>query len=170
MILSSGSKSKSSIHSEASTKYRLCLLLASRLLFDPEEGGCTFFRNVPEFLLDYTALHSRSSTLHSHRSENFESNKLRVIYRSRDSAVGTATAYGLDDRGVGNRVPVGSRIFSTSSGPAMGPTQPPIQWVPGALSLGVKRQGREADHSPPTSVEVRKMWFYTSTPPYAFMA
>jgi hypothetical protein len=26
------------------------------------------------------------------------------------------------------------------------PTQPPIQWVPGALSLGIKRQGSEADH------------------------
>jgi hypothetical protein len=32
---------------------------------------------------------------------------------------------------------------------ALGPTQPPIQWVPGALSLGVKWPGREADHSPP---------------------
>jgi hypothetical protein len=30
----------------------------------------------------------------------------------------------------------------------MGPTQPPIQWVPGAISLGVKRLGSEADHSP----------------------
>jgi len=28
------------------------------------------------------------------------------------------------------------------------PTQLPIQWVPGALSLGVKQSGREADHSP----------------------
>jgi hypothetical protein len=28
---------------------------------------------------------------------------------------------------------------------ALGPTQPPIQWVPGALSLVVKRSGREAD-------------------------
>jgi hypothetical protein len=35
---------------------------------------------------------------------------------------------------------------------------------------GVKRPGREADHSPPTSAEVKKMWIYTSTPPYAFMA
>jgi hypothetical protein len=34
----------------------------------------------------------------------------------------------------------------------------------------VKRPGREADHSPPTSAEVKKMWIYTSTPPYAFMA
>jgi hypothetical protein len=35
------------------------------------------------------------------------------LCRSRDSAVGIATVYGLDDRGVGIRVPVGSRIFST---------------------------------------------------------
>jgi hypothetical protein len=34
----------------------------------------------------------------------------------------------------------------------------------------VKRPGREADHSPPTSAGVKKMWIYTSTPPYAFMA
>jgi hypothetical protein len=30
-----------------------------------------------------------------------------------------------------------------------------IQWVLGALSLGVERPGREADHSPPSSVEVK---------------
>jgi hypothetical protein len=48
-------------------------------------------------------------------------------------------------------------------------TQPPIQWVPGALSAGVKRPGREVDHSPPTSAEVMKMWIYTSAPLYAFM-
>jgi hypothetical protein len=34
----------------------------------------------------------------------------------------------------------------------------------------VKRPGREADHWPPASAEVKKMWIYTSTPPYAFMA
>jgi hypothetical protein len=33
------------------------------------------------------------------------------------------------------------------SRPALGPIQPPIQWVSGALSLGVKLPGREADHS-----------------------
>jgi hypothetical protein len=89
---------------------------------------------------------------------------------SRDSVVGIATGYGLDEGGVGVRVPVGSRIFSTSSRPVPGPTQPPIQWVPGALSPGVKRPGREADHSPPTTVEIKKIWIYTSIPPYAFMA
>jgi hypothetical protein len=45
-----------------------------------------------------------------------------------------------------------------------GPTQPPIQWIPGALSLGVERPGCEADHSPPSSAEVQNSWRYTSTP------
>jgi hypothetical protein len=61
-------------------------------------------------------------------------------------------------------------LFSTSSRPALGPTQPRIQWVPGALSPRVKKPGREADHWPPTSAEVKKTWIYTSTPPYGFMA
>jgi hypothetical protein len=61
-------------------------------------------------------------------------------------------------------------LFSTSSRPALRPTQPSIQWVPGAFSLGVKRQRREADHSPPTGVEIKKIWTYISTPPYTFMA
>jgi hypothetical protein len=39
---------------------------------------------------------------------------------------------------------------------ALGPTQPPIQWVRGAPSLGVKRPGREADHSLPSSSEVKE--------------
>jgi hypothetical protein len=40
--------------------------------------------------------------------------------------------------------------------PNLWPTQPPIQWVPGALSLGVKRPGREADHSPSSNAEVEE--------------
>jgi hypothetical protein len=49
-------------------------------------------------------------------------------------------------------------------------TKPPIQLVPGTLSQEVKRPGREADHSPPTSTELKKTWVYIFTPPYAFMA
>jgi hypothetical protein len=90
---------------------------------------------------------------------------------NRDSTVGIATGYGLDDRGFGVRVHVGSRIFfSTSSRLALWATQPPIQWEPGALSPGIKRQGREADHSSPAIAEVKKTWIYTVTPQYAFMA
>jgi hypothetical protein len=48
---------------------------------------------------------------------------------------------------------------------AVGPTQLPIQWVPGALSLGVKRPRREADHSLPSSAEVNNALSFTSTPP-----
>jgi hypothetical protein len=83
-----------------------------------------------------------------------------------DSVVGIATGYRMDDQDVGSSSPgrVKNFIFSTLSRPSRGPTQPPIQWVPGALSPGVKRQGREADHLPPTSAEVKKMWIYTSTP------
>jgi hypothetical protein len=40
------------------------------------------------------------------------------------------------------------------SGQALESTQPPIQWVTGALSLGIKRPGREAEHSPPSSAKV----------------
>jgi hypothetical protein len=51
----------------------------------------------------------------------------------------------------------GQRIFPVASvsRPALGPTQPPVQWVPGVLSPGVKtRPGRDADTSPPSSAEV----------------
>jgi hypothetical protein len=47
-------------------------------------------------------------------------------------------------------------FFTTVSGTALGPTQPPIEWVLGALSLGIKRQGLEADQSPPSSAEVKE--------------
>jgi hypothetical protein len=42
---------------------------------------------------------------------------LYVTITSLDSAVGTVTGFGLDDRGVGVRVPVGSRIFTSPSRP-----------------------------------------------------
>jgi hypothetical protein len=61
-------------------------------------------------------------------------------------------------------------LFTTASRTALGPTQPPIKWVPGALSLGVKRSGREADHSPPSSAEVKERVELYLHPPYAFMA
>jgi hypothetical protein len=42
--------------------------------------------------------------------------------------------------------------------------------VPVACLPGVKRLVLEPYHSPPASAEVKKMWIYTSTPLYAFMA
>jgi hypothetical protein len=62
--------------------------------------------------------------------------------RSRDSSVDVETDYGPHG--------YSSILFFTGFRPALGPTQPLIQWLP-----GVKRQRREADHSPPTSAEVK---------------
>jgi hypothetical protein len=56
-------------------------------------------------------------------------------------------------------------LFSMLSRPVFGSTKPPIQWTPWALSAGVKRQGREADHSPATNAEIKKTWVYKFTPP-----
>jgi hypothetical protein len=48
-------------------------------------------------------------------------------------------------------------------GPVLETTQPSLQSVLGALSQMVKWPGSEADHSPPTSAEVKKTWIYAST-------
>jgi len=40
----------------------------------------------------------------------------------------------------------------------------------GAFSAGVRRPGREADHSPPSSAEIRNAWNCISTPLHVFMA
>jgi hypothetical protein len=50
----------------------------------------------------------------------------------------------------------GQEIFLSSepSRPALVPTQPPIQWVPGVPSLGIKQLGLETEHSLPSGVEV----------------
>jgi hypothetical protein len=78
----------------------------------------------------------------------------------------------MDDRGFGVRIPIESRNFCFLRRPdrISGPPFLPIQWVPGPLSPGVKRQGREADRSLPTSPEIKKMWIYTATLPYVFIA
>ena len=51
----------------------------------------------------------------------------------RDSSVGIATRYGLDGPGIESRW---GRDFPHPSRPALRPTQPPIQWVPGLFAGG----------------------------------
>jgi hypothetical protein len=115
------------------------------------------------FSSDPTSYYSRVALQAPSSSAQYDTND--------SSVVGIMTGYGLQDREVGVRVPVGSRIFSS-------PRRPDRLWGPPNLHLmgtgdsfpGGKRLGREADHTLPTNVEVKKTRIYTSTPPYAFMA
>ena len=76
------------------------------------------------------------------------------------SSVGIATDYALD--GLGSN-PGGDEIFRPSR-PALGPTQPPVKWVPG-LTGGQSAAWRAADHSPPATAAVMEEYNYTSTHP-----
>jgi hypothetical protein len=63
----------------------------------------------------------------------------------------------------GDRIPVGARFFAHVQ---TGPEAHPASCTKGTGSFsGVKRPGRGADHSPPSSAEVKKEWSYTSTHP-----
>jgi hypothetical protein len=64
--------------------------------------------------------------------------------------------YGLHDQGFDSQQGLGIFLFTTASRPVLGPTQPPIQWVPAALSLGLNRPGRESDHSATSSGVVKE--------------
>jgi hypothetical protein len=55
-----------------------------------------------------------------------------MFWMGRDSSVSIATGYGMDGPGIESRW---GRDFSHTSRPALRPTQPPVQWVPG-LSRG----------------------------------
>jgi hypothetical protein len=83
-----------------------------------------------------------------------------------DTPVGLATGYRLDGRGL---IPGRGKIFlfSTVSRPARRSTQPPIQWVLAALSLGVKQPGCKTCHSPPSSAEAKNG---TAIPPIPHMS
>jgi hypothetical protein len=64
-----------------------------------------------------------------------------LVESTRDSVVGIATSYGLDDRGVGVRIPVESIIFFSPRRPDRLWDPQRIQWVPGTLSPGVQAAG-----------------------------
>jgi hypothetical protein len=83
----------------------------------------------------------------------------------RSSAVGIATDYGLD----GSEVEFGPQkgkefsllhIVQTGSGSHLAS----YPMGTGRSFLGVKRQGCEADHSLPTSAEIKKTLIYISVP------
>jgi hypothetical protein len=78
--------------------------------------------------------------------------------KSRDISVGIALGYGLDDRGSGVRFPAGAENFSVNHRVQNGSGAHPASYPMGTRGsfLGVKRPGREADHSPPYSSEIKE--------------
>jgi hypothetical protein len=77
----------------------------------------------------------------------------------RDISVGIATEYRLDAPGSSVRFPAESRGFSrfhiVQTGSEAHAAPYPV--CSEAFSLEVKRQGREADHSPPSSAEIKNV-------------
>jgi hypothetical protein len=55
-------------------------------------------------------------------------------------------------------------IFTITPRSALGCSQPPDQYVSRSICPAVKRLGREADHSPASSAEVKNTWSYIFTP------
>jgi hypothetical protein len=68
------------------------------------------------------------------------------------SVVGIGSGYGLDGPGIETWW---GRDYPHLFRPALGPTQPPVQWVPG-LSRGKERPERDANPSPTSSAVVVK--------------
>jgi hypothetical protein len=87
------------------------------------------------------------------------------------SAVGIAIGYGQDDRGVGVRFLVGSRIISSYSlDRLLGSTSLICDWYRGACSAVIKRPGLEVDHSPLSGAEAEIGGVILPVLPHIFMA
>jgi hypothetical protein len=77
-------------------------------------------------------------------------NVLQQYHKGWDSSVGTATGYGLDGPGIGEKIPVGAIFFAhVQTGPRANPA--PCAMGTGSFP-GVKRPGCGADH--PSSDEI----------------
>jgi hypothetical protein len=81
-----------------------------------------------------------------------------VLMGSRDSSVGITLGYGLDDRDSRVRFPAGAGNSSLHHRVQNGSGAHPASYSMGTRFSfpGVKRLGREADHSPPSSAEVKE--------------
>jgi hypothetical protein len=89
----------------------------------------------------------------------------RILSRVRSINIATATGWTIGWSGFDSRRGLGIFLFTTVSSPALEPTQPHIQWVPGAISW--------AWSWPLTSVQCRGQRMrgaVPALPQYVFMA
>jgi hypothetical protein len=108
-----------------------------------EEGTCKYMKMAPVL------------TIYSYNPSRITPNELDLF--KMETIQRLITGWMIGRSGFESRRGLGIFHFDNVSRQAQGPTQPPIQWVPAAVSLGVKQPGREeADHSPPTNAEVKE--------------
>jgi hypothetical protein len=80
-----------------------------------------------------------------------------TLYVSRVSSGSVVSEYGLDDRAIGVRSPAGAKDFSSVLSVQTGSGAHPASCTMGTggpFPWGKARQGRDADHSPPSSAVV----------------
>jgi hypothetical protein len=67
--------------------------------------------------------------------------------------------YGLDNQGSGfnSRQRQEILLCLTTSGPVLGPTQPPLRWEPKNVLQGSKLSGRGPGHTLPSGAEVKNV-------------
>jgi hypothetical protein len=96
----------------------------------------------------------------------------QLKYKSRDSSVGIALGYELDDRDSRVRFPEGTGNFCLHHRVQNGSEAHQASYPMGTRDtfMGVKQPGREADHSPPSSAEVKECVELYLHSQYAFMA
>jgi hypothetical protein len=112
-------------------------------LYSPTEFLSTRPTDIYELLFSFAlllskALHPESSGFRNKSTKNM--NLIPIVLPLRvviaQSVYSWATGWTIGVLGFDSLQGLGIFLFTTASRPALGPTQPPIQWAPGALSLG----------------------------------
>jgi hypothetical protein len=145
-------------------RYRICPFLQLKLITDL---GCEIFRLKPNEITEVRlhmmllSVRAYNSTQNRRDSFSLKRDSCTGSIGSRDSTVGITAGYGLDNRRVGVRVTIGSKIVSI-------PCRPDRLWGQRNLLYngfrGLFPAGREADRLPPNTAKVKEMWIYTSLP------
>jgi hypothetical protein len=119
-------------------QFRLCSIFDAFLIYDDSAKYSCFGDNLYITVAKMVSLNKTVSLLHS----------IAIVFKFNDASIARTVYQRLRDGWPGFNSQQGQKIlFSTESRPTLGPTQPLIQWVLGALYPAVKRPGREADHS-----------------------
>jgi hypothetical protein len=131
-------------------KFRFVIwdVLTCKIIVDLSfRGTCCLHHQRDYFTRQY--IPEDKSELHTRRRESFKSHNWCSVFKYHDVVVKIksrvaqlVSGYRLEDRATWGSIPGrGEMIFplASVSRPALWPTQPPVQLVPGVLSSGIKR-------------------------------